>query len=66
MKLLAGLRAHFWFVTAELTVAICKTFQTNGELYITASNYVLNFEFGELRIEPQFLYYSGVLPRRKP
>lgn len=45
------LRTHLWLITTELTVAICKTFQTNGELHITASHYILDFEFGELGIE---------------
>jgi len=38
-------RKELWFITAELPVAVCQSFQPNGELDIATTHNVLNLEF---------------------
>ncbi len=53
-------------VAAELPVAVRKSLQANGELYVTTTHDVLNFELGELRVEAKLLNDTRVLARREP
>ena len=51
------------FVTAELSVAVRKTLQTNGKLDVTRAHDVLNLELGELGVETKLLDDTRVLAR---
>ncbi len=58
--------AYLRFIAAELPVAECQTLQSNGELDITATHNVLNFELRELGVETKLLDDASVLSRSKP
>ena len=53
-------------ITAELTVTVCKPFQTNGELDITATDDVLDFEFRKLGVKAKLLNNASILARCQP
>jgi hypothetical protein len=48
-------------IARELSMAVCQSFQTDGELDITTAHNILDLEFGELGIETKLLYDSRVL-----
>jgi len=57
---------NLWFITAELTVAVCKPLQTNRELDVTTANDILDFELRKLGVESKLLNNASVLARRQP
>lgn len=67
MKSYSAIREHtttyLRLITTELSVAVRKSFQTNGELDVTTAHNILNLEFRELGIEPELLHYTCVLAR---
>ena len=56
---------HLRLVGAELSVAVCKTLKTNGELDVTRADDVLNLELRELCVEAELLDDTRVLARRQ-
>ena len=58
-------QTHLGLITTELSVAVCKTLQPNGELDVAAANNILDFELGELGVEAELLNDTRVLPRRQ-
>jgi hypothetical protein len=56
---------YLWLVAAELPVAVCQSLQANGELDVTATDDVLDFEFRKLRLKPKLLHNAGVFAGRK-
>ena len=57
---------NLWFITAELSVTVRESLQTNGELDIATANDVLDFEFRKLGVEAELLNNASVLARRQP
>jgi hypothetical protein len=57
--------AYLRLITAELPVTVGKALETNRELNIAAAHDVLNFKFGELRVEAKLLDNARVLARRQ-
>ena len=58
--------AHLRLVTTELSMAVRKPLETDGELDVTATDDVLYLELCKLRVEAKLLHDSGVFARRKP
>lgn len=61
----ATIWTDLWLVTAELSVRIRESLQTNRELNVTTADDVLNFELRELGIEAQLLHDPSVLSGRQ-
>lgn len=59
------MRTHLRLITAELAVAVCKPFKTNGELDIARAYNVLNLELGKFGVKAQFLHNTRVFTRRQ-
>ena len=57
--------AHLWLVTAELTVRVRQTLETDGELDVTRADDVLDLELGELGVEAKLLDNTRILARRQ-
>ena len=58
-------REQFRLVGAEVVMAGCQTFKTNGELDVARTNDVLDFEVGKLGVETKLLDDTSVLARCK-
>jgi hypothetical protein len=54
-------REQLGLVGAEIVMARCQTFETNGELDVARADNVLDLEIGELGIEAEFLDDSRIL-----
>ena len=57
---------HLRLVAAELSVAVRKPLQTNGELDVAAAHDVLNLELRKLGVEAKLLDDTGILARGQP
>lgn len=57
--------SHLRLVAAELSVAVCKTLESDRELDITTAHDILNLELRKLGIEAQLLDNPRVLARRQ-
>ena len=57
---------HLRLVAAELSVAVRKSLQPNGELDVATAHNILDLELGELGVEPKLLHNTCVLARRQP
>ena len=57
---------HLRLVAAELSVAVRKTLQADGELDVTTADDVLNLELRELGVEAELLDNTRILARRQP
>lgn len=56
-------REQLRLVRAEIVMARCETFQTDGELDIARTDNVLDLEVRELRVEAELLNDTSVLSR---
>lgn len=54
-------REQLRLIRAEIVMARCKTFQTNGKLDVAGANDVLDLEVRELRIETKLLDDTSIL-----
>lgn len=58
-------REQLRLIGAKVMMSACKTLETNGELDVARANNVLNFEVGELGIEPELLNDSSIFAGSK-
>lgn len=58
-------REQLWLIRAEVVMLRRKTLQTDWELDVARADNVLDFEVGELGIEPELLDDTSVLARGK-
>src|SRR6266852_9325350 len=57
--------AYLWLITTKLSVAVCKTLETNWKLDVAAAHDILNLEFRKLGVKAKLLDNARVLARRQ-